>query len=223
MRIWDAYQRCWRKTFIGQQWHVREPIDHSYPFHEWVEHLRFGTILPWMLLKWPDDILQVATTELQADFANQVRTIGLGDMTPNPHDYILKEAEFPVRYKGKLKNYAVAFAKYRKSKAPKNSFEIYVDALSIISPLDIIFLQDEIDQTNWIPHFCKFVRTRLVEETHLMTLPMKVGYVERNTSCAEFPWLFCLTHMLNERLIQPTDPQNVPDHRGDATLHSRSD
>ena len=90
MRVWDAYQRCWRKSHIGPQWRVSEPIDHSYPFHTWVEHLRFGTVLPWMQLQWPNDILQIATTEIQDDFANRLRTHGLGELMPNARDFIIK-------------------------------------------------------------------------------------------------------------------------------------
>ena len=78
--------------------------------------------------------------------------------------------------------------------------------------MDILFLQDEIDKTNWLPHFCKFVRTRLANESANMPLARRkrTGQAEVNTSCAELPWHFCLTHMLHENLIQPTDRGVLP-------------
>ena len=122
---------------------------------------------------------------------------------PNARDFIIKGGVFPTRFGKEGKNFAQTFGQWRKGTTKsQNSFEYYLDGLSILSPLDIIFLQDEIDQTNWVPHFCKFVRMRLTNECHATP--------ERNTSCTEFPWLFCLTHMLHERLIVQTDRGVLP-------------
>ena len=116
---------------------------------------------------------------------------------------LLRGGVFPTRFGKEGKNFAQTFGQWRKGTTKsQNSFEYYLDGLSILSPLDIIFLQDEIDQTNWVPHFCQFVRMRLTNECHATP--------ERNTSCTEFPWLFCLTHMLHERLIVQTDRGVLP-------------
>ena len=223
VRTYNAYQRTWRLTLRAttnltlDEKHGKLAVGASYNFHTWVEEQRFAMILPWMVREWPDQILRVARSPgLQDAFETVMRTEEVSDMKPNPQQYIYDNGEFPDPYlknaqggRGGMKNFAKTFAT-RKDKSGKNvrgnSFQLYVDAFSILSPLDIIFLQDELGDDNWLPHFCKFVRRRLVVEAPEKNNAYRNRpQAHRDTPHYEMPWRFCISHLLSEGLARPTD------------------
>jgi len=226
--IFDAYQRCWRTTLKLGENMTRESSRYRFkgglstPFHTMVESVRFGDVLNFMLQRWPDDILLVAQdyTDKAKEFAEAMRTMDLGNYKPNVRAYIEANGVFPGKNANTTVNYATGFWAQTKQKGggkthtSLNSFEYYIDALCVLSPLDILFLQDQVGESqNWFVHFGKFVRLRMFEELNFTEEGKRKRLDQENRYASfhyELPWLFCLNHMTVEGVVKATDRSVIP-------------
>ena len=149
-----AYQRNWQETRRGKfSWTDigRMPNTADYKQHIFCNEYRAGIILPKMLERWPNDIMNMLyDNDLATAFASLCRDEEMESFGKKyPSLMKLLEVELPPN-------------------EPRDMYQTFgegtditildyvVGGFMVISPWDILCCQDILSQTNWCGHFTKF-------------------------------------------------------------------
>ena len=175
-----AYQRCWQEsqqrgqepwTVLGR---IPNTVDHNQ--HVFCEEYRQGHVLPIMLARWPNQIMNMP-------FDNNVATEFYNLVTDEEFSFSgksyaslmeLMRAELKVGERAGVDMYKTFGAGINSD--VQNIGNYITGGFMVLSPIDILCCQDQLSGTNWLAYFSKFNEMSQDSETpHWMQ-----------------PWLFCL-------------------------------
>ena len=196
-----AYQRCWQESQNPRRpWPLNAPPDRPIPMtddhnaHVFCEEYRITHLLPLMLQTWPDQILNLPfddnVHEVFYDIVAEREVSFMGKKYPSVMEMF--KAELKIGEKKGVDMYKT-FG-WGLSSDVENIGHYVTGGFMILSPIDILCLQDLVGETNWLAYFSKFVEMQQ-EDFHEV-------FVEPHWM---FPWMFCWTHMIAEGILQETD------------------
>ena len=155
-----AYQRCWQESQLPKEtaWTAlgRIPNTPHHSQHVFCEEYRTAHILPLMMDRFHDKLLNVSfDNELMGRFYTLCTTEEMQFMgTKYPNLMELFRAELKVGEKKGNDMYQKFGRGYRSD--VKNIGHYVVNGFPVLSPIDILCLQDMMGETNWLAYFSKF-------------------------------------------------------------------
>jgi hypothetical protein len=167
-----AYQRCWQETEDDfPEWEDLERIPNTkdHPEHLRLERYRQTVVIPTLLDRFGPQMLGLS-------FDPRIRS--------KVHGYL---GSLMPQIKQLAPGLAESFGAAHGGKVTFQD-DYVLGGFKIISPLDILAIQDRLDGTNWLASFAGFVESQQPGADH-----------------AILPWHFCLNNMLAEGVIDPND------------------
>ena len=211
-----AYQRTWVETRRGKfSWSDlgRIPNTPDMPQHLFCNEYRAGFILPKMLERWPNDIMNMLyDNDLATAFASLCRDEEMESYGKKyPSLLKLMEVELPG---GEPRDMYQTFGEG----TDVSIIDYIIGGFMVISPWDILCCQDILSQTNWCGHFGKFCEivhhevnsARFAEEDE----DPDMRYSSSHEKAWQMPWLFCFTHMIAENLMREGDDAAIVQMQG---------
>ena len=185
-----AYQRCWqesqllKETAWTQLGRIPNTVHHSQ--HVFAEEYRTAHVLPMMHDRWGDKLLNLSFED-SAEFYNMCVTEEfqfMGTKYKNLLELFKAELKVGERKENDMYKY---FGRGLRSDV-QNIGDYVIHGFSVLSPIDILCLQDMLGETNWLAYFSKFNEMSQIDGED-----PPVHWMQ--------PWLFCLTHMVAEGVI----------------------
>ena len=191
-----AYQRNWQESQLMREtpWTQlgRIPNTPHHNQHVFCEEYRTRHLLPIMVERWGAQLLHLPLdNELMGEFyhlCGEEEMEFMGTKYANLMDMFRVELKVGEK---KGNDMYQQFGRGLRSEI-ENIGHYVVNGFSILSPIDILCIQDMLGETNWLASFSKFNEISQVDGED-----PPVHWMQ--------PWLFCLTHMVAEGVVAESD------------------
>ena len=206
--LFDAYQREWQETYGWKRptWLdlKRIPNTPDHQQHTYCNEVRAQVILPQFLARWGDRLLNmcfedtIRRREESPDQPGEFRLMVVSEEIE--YEGVTYDSVFDLFHKelpkGEVSDMTQTFGRRGQGGQAANNFTRYVlDGFLILSPIDILVLQDYTAETNWVASFAKYL------ETETESRVTDAHYLQ--------PWIFCLTHMVAEGVIREGSEEDL--------------